>query len=165
MRSPAHSNKSRKPTPSVKMPCVCAPWGLLLWSPVQWLPPQLCLCSEASWVPCLALKVRPHWTRYACNAPNLTLDHCVSQKGFNAPNAPTQLSPPSGGVCFALKGLIFNNDRRRSIACIIFFFFLLFFLLSRLLHGYLPKRKKKFTWCVFLQFIRYQHSQCWLVEK
>ena len=24
----------------------------------------------------------------ACNVPNLTLDHCVSQKWFNAPNAP-----------------------------------------------------------------------------
>ena len=24
----------------------------------------------------------------ASNAPNLTLDHCVSQKWFNAPNAP-----------------------------------------------------------------------------
>ena len=39
-----------------------------------------------------------------------------------------------------------------------------FYTLSRLLHGYLPKRKNYFTQCVFLHFICYR-SQCWSAEK
>ena len=44
-----------------------------------------------------SLKVRPPQTRYAHNAPNLPLDHCVSQKWLNAP---TQQDEPAQNSFF-----------------------------------------------------------------